>query len=301
MSSILGIEPDSASGEIDAVDDTVTILVRGYGSVGIQLSGTWAGTITFQGSVDGSNWQALDVWPTNSATSVTTATANGVWYAPVGGLAHVRANFTTFTSGTATVTLRVTTGSSKVLTPGITSVIPGTGATNLGKAEDAAHTSGDVGVMALGVRQNAPAALGGTDGDYVPPIFDALGRMWTMANMSATAILPSSVSSSYAGTSDLGVTVVAPESGRNTKVYAYSLTTTGVVSTNVRFTNGAGNSPTEFWRVALQAPSSTSTGANFGVQPPAYLFATGSNTTLTILTGNATLIHYSVSYFKESA
>lgn len=50
----------------------------------------------------------------------------------------------------------------------VTSVIPGTGATNLGKAEDAGHTTGDVGVMALGVRNDADAAISGTDLDYTP-------------------------------------------------------------------------------------------------------------------------------------
>lgn len=59
----------------------------------------------------------------------------------------------------------------------VTSVIPGTGATNLGKAEDAAHSTGDVGVMALTVRQDSAAALAGTDGDYQPPITDASGRL----------------------------------------------------------------------------------------------------------------------------
>lgn len=49
----------------------------------------------------------------------------------------------------------------------VTSVVPGTGATNLGKAEDAAHTTGDVGVMALAVRSDAGGAFG-ADGDYVP-------------------------------------------------------------------------------------------------------------------------------------
>lgn len=48
-----------------------------------------------------------------------------------------------------------------------TAVVPGTGATNLGKAEDAAHSSGDVGVMALAVRQSSQADFG-ADGDYVP-------------------------------------------------------------------------------------------------------------------------------------
>lgn len=51
----------------------------------------------------------------------------------------------------------------------VISIIPGTGATNLGKAEDGAHTSGDVGVMLLGVRSDTPnVALAGTDGDYTP-------------------------------------------------------------------------------------------------------------------------------------
>lgn len=58
----------------------------------------------------------------------------------------------------------------------VTSVIPGTGATNLGKAEDAAHSSGDVGVMALFVRQDTQADFG-ADGDYVPGSIDADGAL----------------------------------------------------------------------------------------------------------------------------
>lgn len=50
----------------------------------------------------------------------------------------------------------------------VTSVIPGTGATALGKAEDAGHTTGDTGVMLLGVRNDANAAFSGTNLDYTP-------------------------------------------------------------------------------------------------------------------------------------
>jgi hypothetical protein len=64
----------------------------------------------------------------------------------------------------------------------VTSIVPGTGATNLGKAEDAGHSSGDVGVMALSVRQDAAAALGGTDADYQPLITDASGRLHVTAS-----------------------------------------------------------------------------------------------------------------------
>lgn len=65
-------------------------------------------------------------------------------------------------------------------------IIPLTGATNLGKAEDAAHTSGDVGVMMLGVRNDTASSLSGTDGDYTPPTFNSVGAMW----VASTAITP---------------------------------------------------------------------------------------------------------------
>ncbi len=58
-----------------------------------------------------------------------------------------------------------------------TSVVPGTGATNLGKAEDAGHTTGDVGVMILGVRNDAGTALATTDLDYIPLSMDANGAL----------------------------------------------------------------------------------------------------------------------------
>lgn len=60
----------------------------------------------------------------------------------------------------------------------ITDVVPGSGATNLGKAEDAAHASADVGVMALAVRTDTPTARSGADGDYEPLQISG-GRVWT--------------------------------------------------------------------------------------------------------------------------
>lgn len=59
----------------------------------------------------------------------------------------------------------------------ITSVIPGVGATNLGKAEDAVHASGDVGVMALSVRSDAGATTSSATGDYTPLLTDSKGRL----------------------------------------------------------------------------------------------------------------------------
>ena len=61
----------------------------------------------------------------------------------------------------------------------VTSIIPGTGATNLGKEEDAVHSSGDTGVMPLAVRNDDIAAIGAADGDYAPLQVNAAGALYT--------------------------------------------------------------------------------------------------------------------------
>ncbi|MFY9586678.1 MAG: hypothetical protein WAT66_04400 [Actinomycetota bacterium] len=53
---------------------------------------------------------------------------------------------------------------------------PGTSATSLGKAEDAPHTSGDVGIMALGVVNTAFTARA-ADSDYIPLATDLRGNL----------------------------------------------------------------------------------------------------------------------------
>lgn len=56
-----------------------------------------------------------------------------------------------------------------------------TGATSLGKAEDAAHTTGDAGVMMLGVRNDAAATQTSANGDYGAISLDAAGRQFAYA------------------------------------------------------------------------------------------------------------------------
>lgn len=72
----------------------------------------------------------------------------------------------------------------------VSSVTPGTGTSNLGKAEDAAHTSGDVGVMVLGVRKDTAVGLG-ADGDYAPPELNARGAIWVAIENGAGAQITS--------------------------------------------------------------------------------------------------------------
>src|SRR6185312_15080515 len=61
----------------------------------------------------------------------------------------------------------------------ITSIVPATGATNLGKSEDAAAASGDTGVFVLGVRNDTIATTTSNDGDYSQLSVDMQGRLLT--------------------------------------------------------------------------------------------------------------------------
>lgn len=91
--------------DLTADEQALELPVGGYGAVGIQIAGTWAGTITFEATVNSGEWQTLNATKTNSATQVTSTTANGVWTAPVAGLSKVRARMSTYTSGSAHVQL----------------------------------------------------------------------------------------------------------------------------------------------------------------------------------------------------
>jgi hypothetical protein len=83
-----------------------------------------------------------------------------------------------------------------------TAVVPGTSATHLGKAEDAAHSSGDTGVMLLAVRETTATDLsaGNTDGDYEPLQVDASGRLWVNASGAAVPVTDNSGSLTVDGT-----------------------------------------------------------------------------------------------------
>ena len=89
------------------------------------------------------------------------------------------------TSGTVSCSLQVglsEQAETTVISGGggaITSIIPGTGATNLGKAEDSAHTSGDTGVAVLTKRTDTPASSASTDGNYATANTDSTGHLWS--------------------------------------------------------------------------------------------------------------------------
>jgi hypothetical protein len=82
--------------------------VSGYREFTLQISGTWVGTLTFQGSLDGIYFYSVLCLPITGGVPVTTATVNGL-YTGFLGCKYFRVQMTAYTSGPALGTLRLST------------------------------------------------------------------------------------------------------------------------------------------------------------------------------------------------
>jgi hypothetical protein len=90
-----------------AAQEAVTLArFQTWSYAAIQLTGTFVGTVTFETTVDGTNWVTVSVTPSNSVTTVTSATAPGVWFVQITGFAGVRARVSAYTSGTITASIK---------------------------------------------------------------------------------------------------------------------------------------------------------------------------------------------------
>lgn len=101
-SDVLNLTGSAGSLNADAV---AAIDVGGYASVNLQITGTWVGTLTFQGSNDNSNFVSVNgINVSNSPViSSTSTTVNGIFYIPL-LFRYFRCRMTSYTSGTATST-----------------------------------------------------------------------------------------------------------------------------------------------------------------------------------------------------
>lgn len=77
--------------------------VTGFSMASFQVIGTFAGTVTFEASNDGTNWFPIKVFPVSGDPGAITATTPGLFQTSVAAIKSVRANITTYTSGTITV------------------------------------------------------------------------------------------------------------------------------------------------------------------------------------------------------
>jgi hypothetical protein len=117
-----------------------------------------------------------------------------------------------------------------------TSVTPGTSAAHLGKAEDAAHSSGDTGVATWHVRQDTPATTG-ADGDYIAPHTNQYGHQF-VASICNDPTLTQSVAVSQSALNG-NAEVVGLTASQTIYVCGFSLMSSA--NANLRFVYGTGS------------------------------------------------------------
>jgi hypothetical protein len=92
-----------ATGDGTAIDCS-DISIGAMATFTAQVTGITTATITWEGTIDGTNWASVQAIPLATGTAATTATANGIYRFSCLGLASVRARISAWTSGTITVT-----------------------------------------------------------------------------------------------------------------------------------------------------------------------------------------------------
>lgn len=89
---------------LNAVAGGVTDLST-YGQVQVQVTGTWVATLTFQVSIDGTNWVSKNLISATLGASTAVMGSNGLYFGHIGAR-YFRVIATAYTSGTAVVTIR---------------------------------------------------------------------------------------------------------------------------------------------------------------------------------------------------
>jgi hypothetical protein len=175
-----------------------------------------------------------------------------------------------------TVTANLAAGTNNIGDVDVLSVTPGTGAGDLGKAEDAPHASGDTGVMMLAVRRDTEAVGSGADGDYSTLNVTPSGNLRVcISEEEALATTFTAISAATSGDNTLKAAVASK------KIRVTSLFLIAASAVTVRFESGAGGT-------ALTGVMSLAANAGF-VLPynPVGWFETASNTLLNLELGGA--------------
>ncbi len=90
---------------LNATGMSLPIFCGGNSRVGINIAGSFVGTLKFYASVDGLNFNLVSAQPFASGTAVSSVTTTGNWWLDCSNYLAVMVTFTSRTSGTALVTI----------------------------------------------------------------------------------------------------------------------------------------------------------------------------------------------------
>lgn len=136
------------SGSIASLNAEVALNLNGESTVTIDMrTSAFSGTITVQGTIDGTNYVTIPVYNPLTELYVTTFTAAGQWVLTnIAGFRTVRCIATSFSSGSATVNLSASLGVSAVYSKPIPANLTATTVGTSGSATTLTISSGGAGL-----------------------------------------------------------------------------------------------------------------------------------------------------------
>lgn len=116
---------------VAATGNGTVAVPRDYAWLIAQISGTFSATITWEGTLDGTNWEQVRAINMGNGALSHLATSTGLYAVPCGGFLGVRARVSTYGSGAVTVTGILTTSAFSPPLVAYTHDAPETGADGL--------------------------------------------------------------------------------------------------------------------------------------------------------------------------
>ena len=101
------ITPSTTTGTLGVLNAAVEVNLDGADTFAMQVSGTWVGTISFSGSIDGVNylpWGMQSLGRANNYDQQATTTVNGI-FSHEAHIKFFRVQMTSYTSGTANISV----------------------------------------------------------------------------------------------------------------------------------------------------------------------------------------------------
>jgi hypothetical protein len=167
------------NGTLGALNSTVSINCAGLSTVGVGITGTWAGTITAEVTFGDGVWRLIPIVDILTGTANAAISVNGGFLVGVAGALTLRIKMFAYTSGTATIYLEGTAA------PGGVSLVKSipTGTNSIGTVglNTGNNNVGRVGSEGISISQTPTVTAGAYSAG------DAVGGLLTFANAARVA------------------------------------------------------------------------------------------------------------------
>lgn len=270
----------STSGTMTNVNDTVVLSsMHGLDSALFQLTGTWAGTVLAEASIDGTNWTTVSTAPIPGGTFVTTgATANGLYRgASVGAYTSYRLRFSVATSGTVSAAINASSAPSTVQAFQFNAANLNVSNPNLEIAPGASST-GIIGPMVQGL-VNTSNPSGFANSTIRPVSLNANLQLRVIASAEGATASAVPANAIQVGGSD----------GTNLRAWAMDTSGNGFVVGSIANGSADSGNPVKVGGVYNSTQTALTTGNRGNAQVDIFGdVAIGNNTSFSHLTANAT-------------